>query len=252
MVNRQMLVLFWIVFIIASATLFRVFRATHSDLSTISTLDWWDDNLRKQVLTRLDSIMYGVLGAYLYCYKATLWNNNKITMLYVGLGFLAYDNLQWCLVNSIWYRDYVTLTVQSVGTLLLLPKLCSIDSGKGWLYKFLTFVSIISYSMYLLHLSVIQGILLPGILKAVPVAHKASLTLCLVKYFLYFILTIGLSHLMYRLYERPMMNLRELVRPSIGRPGRRLPSGPSETSKSEVCPAPQPLESVGPSSSPGG
>jgi peptidoglycan/LPS O-acetylase OafA/YrhL len=57
--NRNKTILSWIFTVIVACTLFRIFRVFDLDIILRRDLDL---NLRKQVLTRMDSLMYGVLG----------------------------------------------------------------------------------------------------------------------------------------------------------------------------------------------
>jgi peptidoglycan/LPS O-acetylase OafA/YrhL len=98
--------------------------------------------------------------------------------------------------------------VEAAGTLALLPKLNALRTGRGLLYRAITFISIISYSLYLLNFSVIAFHLMPCIYRAFGLAGAGTLPVVLVRFTLFWMLSIGLSWLLYRFYERPMMELR--------------------------------------------
>lgn len=98
---------------------------------------------------RMDSIMFGVLGAYLYYYNFKIWQKKD---LFFWTGLLIYAFMEFCqFIHYTKYAFQLNLTLESVATLFLLPKLNSIQIGKGGVYKILTFISIISYSLYLMN-----------------------------------------------------------------------------------------------------
>ena len=53
------------------------------------TEEVWDNVFRKQVITRLDSIMYGVLAAYVFYFKPGFWEKYKKMFFIVGVVLLG-------------------------------------------------------------------------------------------------------------------------------------------------------------------
>jgi len=51
-----------------------------------STVEHWDLFVRKLVLTRLDSIGFGLLAAYLYYYRNAFWNKVRYVFFAIGLS----------------------------------------------------------------------------------------------------------------------------------------------------------------------
>ena len=105
------------------------------------------------------------------------------------------------------YYSVFSFVVISLGTLLLLPWLSQLQLRRGTFYRVITLISLISYSMYLVHLSLVQRILVPWSLQLLP--PQAGSGQVMVQYGLYWLYTIGLSVLIYRYFELPAMNLRE-------------------------------------------
>src|SRR5258708_7229547 len=111
----------------------------------------WDQIIRKQVVTRLDSIMYGVLGAYLSYYKSDFWYKNRLNALCAGVFiFLINSLLEYFFIlhegpinrdYSI-YFDVFYFSITSLSVLFMLPYLSNIKEGK---YKFILYISTISY-----------------------------------------------------------------------------------------------------------
>gem|GEM_PF-6451584 len=122
-------------------------------------IEQWDTLFRKQVSTRLDSIIYGVAGAYIAKYHNAFWLRHKYTSLFIGIPLLIFCRLQEIYgLHDIGLYDCVfSFTLFSVSILMMLPYFSDLKDGKGGLYRAITKISIISYSMYLLHLTIVLG-----------------------------------------------------------------------------------------------
>jgi len=194
------------IFIILSVTAFRYYRY---ETLIIHTTSEWDSVFRKQVITRLDSIMFGVVGAYINYYYRDLWPRFKKQLLIFGLILFIVSKfiLPRIFDLSGLYFCVFSFTLNSVATLCLLPYLSNLKSGKGLLRNAITYISLISYSMYLLNLSIIQD----WILRNIPwkdFLYNDNLIYA-AKYGTYWVLVVGLSILIYKYFEIPMTALRE-------------------------------------------
>ena len=83
--------------------------------------------------------------------------------------------------------------------------LSQLKPGTGFLYKCITYISLISYSIYLIHAQIVQD----WILRFNYIPYISSNVLVIVKYFLFWWLTITLSVLTYKYIEVPFMKLRK-------------------------------------------
>jgi peptidoglycan/LPS O-acetylase OafA/YrhL len=167
---------------------------------TMSDQDF-DFALRKIVLTRLDSIGYGLLAAYFYRYNKPLWEKWKWPCFIVGAVVM------WALINlhpslSSYYAQVFFFMLVSIAIMLWLPLASSLKAPHGLFGKAIELVSKISYSMYLLNLGVIMAIMQRHFPPTDQLDRYG-------KFALYWGLVIGLSTLLYRYFERPMMNLRD-------------------------------------------
>jgi len=195
------------ILILLSATSIRAFRYFVNEYQTIGE---WDKFFRKQVITRLDSIMYGVIGAHIQHYKKDLWVKRKLLLFIIGLALLFFSRIlftQNLAPHAGFYNCVLSFSVTSICTVLLIPQLYSIKNGKGYLYKILTFLSLISYSMYLVHHSLINTL----IVKKIPweTININTHLLSFAKYGLYWFLTILCSYLIYKYFEVPTTKLRD-------------------------------------------
>lgn len=190
-------------------TLFRYYRYSKipDEILSSFTFEAWDLGFRKQVITRLDSLMYGIIGAYLQYYYLEYWLQYKRILFTVGLSifFLSkyFINPR---IGGLYFVVF-SFSLNSFATLLLLPFLSELKTNaKGFIYNVITKISLYSYSMYLFNLSIVQFWIIYKINWDVITNQNMMLT-C--RYSLYWFLTILLSMLNYKYFEMPMINLRD-------------------------------------------
>lgn len=197
--------LLWIFIILSVSLLLREWRIASAPLSTYNE---WNNLVRKPVIMRMDSIMLGFAGAWLLYYYPASWKRDRrwywagLLLIFLPSGFYLVDGYNWFTIHA-------RIPCESIGTLLLLPVLSGIESGKGVLYRGLTFISLISYSIYLVNFTPYSEWVLPrmgkiGIhLSEKNVAHSILLVI------LFLLWTFIAAWLLYRLIERPFMQMRK-------------------------------------------
>ncbi len=205
------------IMIIVLTISFRWYRFSVEELVKYSD---WDLLFRKQVSTRLDSLMFGVFGGYLQYYYPKIWNKNKLLYLFFGIliFILAKSFKNMGMVNYLGlYNCVFSFSLIALATLMLLPFLSTFKKGEGKLYKAVTYISLTSYSIYLVNYTLIQKL----VVKKIDFSHfiENSYLLMGIKYFLFYFLTITLSILLYKYWEMPMMKLRDsnFVKRLLGR-----------------------------------
>lgn len=165
---------------------------------------WLDVHFRKVVLTRLDSITFGVLAAYIKFYYANFWHKNANIMFIVGLIIIYINPYMPEGPNSI-YAKTVSFSITSFGAALLLSKADSLKSFKyNAIGKSITFISIISYSMYLVHFALVAQVIKKNFPAETNTEH-------LFLYISYWVITIVISYLIYRFYEKPITDIRDKI-----------------------------------------
>jgi peptidoglycan/LPS O-acetylase OafA/YrhL len=189
--------------VIVAITFVRVYRVEHMDFHG----DYkWDFYLRKQVITRLDTPMFGIIGAYMAQYLKKAWLKFRYPLLIAGIVLLLLHRYSFLWLRGTpffyMYECIFSFSLAALATLFLLPYLSEIKQGKGFLYKVITYTSIISYSIYMLNLSVVQHLILPEIIS----------TPSWTGYILFWILTYILSLIMYKYFEKPVMELRQKIK----------------------------------------
>ena len=162
----------------------------------------FDITFRKLVLTRLDSIAYGLLAAWFYYYYQINWNKYKYTSFLLGVLLVVILNL--LKLENTFYKQVLYFSVVPFSLMLLLPLTQNIKTAKGMMANAITHISKISYSMYLLHLALISEVIRDNF---TPTNETDSL----IKYILYWLILIISSTLLYKYYEKPMMNLRDKI-----------------------------------------
>lgn len=162
---------------------------------------WLDTSLKKIVIYRLDAIVFGVLIAYIKYYYISFYKKYKMLLFVFGF-IIVYTNLLIHHEPNDFYTKIFSFSVSSFGACLLIP---FADSVKKFKYpiigKSITFISVISYSMYLINLLIAQIIEYNF--------PPTNTTENVIFYSLYWITTLIISYLLYRFFENPMTNLRE-------------------------------------------
>jgi len=177
-------------------------------LENIESMHQIEQHIAHVVITRLDSLMYGVLGAFMQYYYYKLWIKHKSLTLIVGLILLIAVRYSFFIKGTLSAAVF-SFSLNSLATLLLLPFLSELKMGKGFFFKFFTFISITSYSLYLTNLSLVISNLVPFTMNFISVGY-GRLYYAL-SYLLYWGFTFVISYFIYKKVELPGMNLRDKI-----------------------------------------
>lgn len=174
-----------------------------SDIESISRRD--SHYILMQVTTRLDAIMYGVLGAFLAYYYPQFWQRmNRLSLVIIGLCLLYIMKVQLGVKYVVW-----TPALKSLAVLIMLPFMANWKTWKSPLSRVVTFISLISYSMYLVNLNVVIYFLIKYVLNGNPTGKHVIESDWPLEYAFFWVATISLSFLFYKFVEVPFMNLRK-------------------------------------------
>jgi peptidoglycan/LPS O-acetylase OafA/YrhL len=177
-----------------------------------------DMGIRKVVVFRLDAVMYGVLFAYFNYYNSTLLNRIKYYLLAIsamGTIFIYYlmvnPRINICAPSNPALKFFSDAFLYLLIPLFLsfcLPFANGIKNMSGkYIGAVIQHVSKISYSMYLVHYSLIFA----------PLAYFLkvdSYSILVAVYVLYWVVVMVLSSLLYKYFEYPVMGLRDKIGPS--------------------------------------
>jgi peptidoglycan/LPS O-acetylase OafA/YrhL len=170
----------------------------------------WEMQVQFREITplRLDAIALGVLGAWIHLYFKYRWLKFRWLSLAFGLMMCLYfRELSASTIQNIKHANgflfvIIENTFGCFGVLCLLPVLTTWKTQKGFLGKTIEYISLISYSMYLLNLTFLIGL----------IKHffsPQSVNDSYLNVVVYWVLLIGLSSGSYYYFEKPLTALRE-------------------------------------------
>ena len=169
----------------------------------------WGAVFRGQVITRLDSLMFGVAGAYFAYYHSLNWSKYKNQTLAFGMIAIILIAVlpRWLFPTSLFYHCNISFIVSSFSILLVLPFLSQLRLAGGRFYKFITYTSLISYSMYLTHASIIMVF----VVNKIDFLQSDNILIILTRFGFYWALTYLISILLYKYFELPIMAKRNKI-----------------------------------------
>lgn len=164
-------------------------------------LFWLETKLSKVVIYRLDSIALGLFAAFIKYWYPRIWFKSRNISFIAGIIIIYSIMYTTWLPNAYVTKVFVTFFL-SIGCFLLLPKFDSIRKAPPILLKIFTHISLISYSMYLLNLALVAEVMYTNFPPHDPYTAWGS-------YIIYWICVVAFSTLLYKYYEKPMMDLRD-------------------------------------------
>ncbi len=199
--QNNRIILYSLIAIITVFTFYRIYRLDH--LHILNYMEW-DRFFRKQVITRFDSIVYGVIAAYIYKHHYSLWISNKKTFFFIGIFTIILAKiLSLFFVSEIgFYNCVFSFTLLALGTAFTLPYLNNFQTNRNLIYKIITYVSITSYSMYLVNLSIIKSWIINKI-NWEDIFSNYYMLISL-RYLLFWLLVILFSYILYNFVEFPL------------------------------------------------
>lgn len=154
---------------------------------------------RKLAITRFDTIGFGMLAVWAESVVHKQWRTWRLPLATIGMaGILlcafAYGNA------NLWFTTRLYFTLNAISMAMLLPALSQWRTVPRW-GRPVVFISLVSYALYLVHqpLRATYAWLYEGC----GAVQGISL------YLLFWVLSLVLSWLVYRFWERPFMAWRE-------------------------------------------
>jgi len=173
----------------------------------IESTENWDNSIRKQIHFRPDGIAYGVLLAYFYDGYKSIFIKNKFTFLLGILNVIGFIGVWWLFNQKI----NVFSAQPSVFNNVIFYPLINIYSALFVAYfirfekystsktqKFILFVSLISYSLYLVHFPIYLWF---SKYATTPILAFSYLTMAIILMFI-------IGTVLYKSIEKPFINLR--------------------------------------------
>ena len=199
-------------FLIITLGIIAIFTITKSiyNLSAETfSMHQWNKEVKAVVIYRIDAIYYGVLAAILSLVKPEFWDRRASLLLKIGAAFFFTLQFVFQTVDSESYvfqsiLNVMYLPIISISIALGLPFLSKMKTTKSFILKPITVISMISYSMYLLHYSIVLQVMrLFVVIEEMSMIEKWLLS------FSYMVITTVLAYFLYRFYEKPMMDIRD-------------------------------------------
>ena len=198
-------------FLYLSICLILVFNATRYAYylnSSITDMNAWNLNIKSIVIYRIDAIVIGFIVAWLHYYYTSFLKKYSVYCFIVALHlfllqFVIFNVFGFDIITKPLYFRVLYFTFSAVTFALGLPAFIYWNSSNAIATAIVTCISNISYSMYLLHYSIITVF----IKKVITIYQWTIPNFALV--LLYVFTTFICSYLLYRFYEKPIMKLRE-------------------------------------------
>jgi peptidoglycan/LPS O-acetylase OafA/YrhL len=185
------------------AKLYYHFKLSRADI------DYWNLALKSVVVYRLDAIFIGVLAGWICDNFPVSWSRMRYAGLSAGFAMTLFFTfgVGWLglfIETHPFFWNVVYLPLASVSVALFLPMLSRWRSASRAFVKPVTFISLVSYSIYLLHYSIVLQIMQNFVdTGALSLSLRLFFTAC------YLAITVLLSYFLYRFYEKPMTDRRE-------------------------------------------
>jgi peptidoglycan/LPS O-acetylase OafA/YrhL len=194
-----------ILLLIVLAHILRYFNIKNSE---ITTMEIWNTNLKSIVIYRFDTILYGVLLAWLHLFYTHFLDKYRVYFLILAahlfvLQFVILNVLGVDIISCPVYFLVFYFTLSSMIFFLTLPYFIFWKNSQSIFFTSVTFISKTSYAVYLIHYSIVV-VIFKYILNQLSYKLASSLILLI-----YFGITFSLSYILYRFYEKPIMNLRD-------------------------------------------
>ena len=176
-----------------------------------SNMLFWNANLKGIVIYRLDAVYYGVFAAYGAVIFPKIWKKYAVFFCIIGVLIFITLNIaiplkQLYIESDPFFWNVLYLPINSITIAFLLPLLSQLKTAPKILRVPITYISVISYSIYLLHYSVILQLMkyfLPT--ENLP---RFDLAIYIITYLAIVILC---SYLLYVVYEKPMTDIRDKI-----------------------------------------
>lgn len=168
----------------------------------------FDTFIFKQVIPRLDALMFGVLAIWVQLFLPKIEKKTAGLLFITGVVLLYF--VKFRLSHEIDLLSFhLAPLLKSLGVVLLLPVLSSWKTCRFRFAKWITFISLISYSLYLVNRTIVIDLIIKlGIHENAYKSHVLSI-FWVVDYVLFWVISIVLSWILYVRIEKPFMKLRK-------------------------------------------
>lgn len=206
-VNFKYVILSGILLLIVTGLLVRINYVLHTERQF--------DHIRGTVSLRLDSIIWGVLFAWINFYHQSFFVKARYFFLAVGIVVIIPCMINYQTANigiANFFSKTYFFTITDFAFACFIPAANQLRKIRSkFISNTVTTVSLVSYSMYLTHLTFALNIILLLRKIKVPIIKDFETNkFCgIIGFILYWGLTLIISILLYKYYEKPMTDLRD-------------------------------------------
>ncbi len=203
--NKQWFLFITLVIILISMSFKIIYNSNQINNSIIK----WNSSLKAVVVYRLDAIYLGVLFAYISMVKPKWWYRLRYVSIVLGciifLGLNTIIPMYRLFIETnpqfwnVWY-----LPINSLAIGLALPLLSQFKNAPQYILKPITVISLISYSMYLFHYSIVLQLM-----KYILPSENLAKFDVMVYIMVYISATLLISYIIYTYFEKPITQLRD-------------------------------------------
>lgn len=202
----------FITVVLCLISLFMINKIIYNFTTLNTDLIQWSLSLKSVVIYRIDSILIGIAFSWISIKHQDFWKKQKmnffflgsilIVIMFFGVGFWGILIEKY---PTFWNVFYLPIT--SITFAFFLPVFSQWKSAPNWFLKPVTLLSLISYSVYLLH----YGIVLQLMKYYIDTTSFAAYQLHIFT-LVYLAVTFFLSFLLYKYFEKPIMDLRNALK----------------------------------------
>lgn len=184
--------------------IYTLIRALNTNLKSFDIVVW-DASVRKVVINRLDSILYGVLAFVFIYFKEAYIKKHRYWLLIISAIGVMISYLIFHLKINIIYNQVFFISTTSFFFSLSLPFFYFFKFNHQALKNIVLYISLISYSLYLTHYTLIFRLMNTYILADTLSKAIATTTL-------YVLISIVFSTIIYLLIEKKFIDIKNRIK----------------------------------------
>ena len=196
----------WLLPILAVIGACVTYRLIYVSVREVNTFIDWDQDLRKQVLPRLDSLMIGVLGAYVNKNYHKAWRQYANFGLVIAVILFLLDRCWLLLWPSQTYLNYWMLSLNPLMVLCCFPYITALKCRSKMLVRLVTYISMVSYPLYLIHGTIVRNIVTK---EEISLLNLSPMMGGWFSYIVYWLISIFLAFVIHEVFEKPMTAMRD-------------------------------------------
>ena len=196
------------IIVISILILIFIFNKIIYFLTTLNTtIEQWNVSLKSVVVYRVDAFLIGIFASWIAINYNKLWLKHKVKLFFLGCFFLimlfvGVGYFRVLIETYPFFWNVLYLPLVSTTFALFLPIFSNWKLVPNRFSRLITLLSLLSYSIYLLQYNIVLQVMKFCFnISAFSMIQLHFFT------FIYIILVFFLSFIMYKYFEKPIMNL---------------------------------------------